>query len=682
MKTIIWKELRENWKWAALALLCLALAKIGTLHQQRDDENNMFYGLTLCSSSFLLVTSFGCAIVGAALGAVQILPELRRDQWAALLHRPVSRRTIFLGKAIAGLLLYFLATALPLLAAVIYVATPGQFAGPLVPGMIYPAASDVALGMVFYFAALLVSLFRGPWYGRRALLALAVVPVFVLHLATSWGFLLPIIASAILMTAAGAVMEGNGQVKDRTVIGRYCFLLVLFLGVGTGLIFLSMGISLLPGGTDHSVYSYQHFVVTKDGRVLMGSERGDGSAISLTDMDGKPVTDERYIGNDSRGTFCPNMTLGWDLTEGNSYRQPYLMRYPRNLQNYVLGANANSYGSAEYWYLLVQKNYFVGYDKLSHRCIGICDREGFHPAGTAPKPFPIGLRIGDYNSNPYFYFSGGQLYAFDFSERTMKLLITVPNGDVYGAVGAQAEPGKTAFIGVAWEKGIEFLQPDGTAIVSIPYGHDLAIWSNIALAVTPDEKRIFVEYERGFRDIEAHPERKAVPAFVDEIDLQGKVVNSYRMVIEPQAARHGWAERVTAVALPPVPVGLYVAHTLQAKNEVPEYPIFVASPGMEHWRRLLITAFSCGALLAVVTFFWARRAGFAAARAWRWAIFVFCLGLPGFLTVRLGAGWPTRVPCPQCARRRSIAADECQECHQTWPTPESNGTEIFEPVAD
>ena len=46
---------------------------------------------------------------------MQILPELRRDQWAALLHRPVPRGTIFFGKVIAGLLLYLLATAIPFL---------------------------------------------------------------------------------------------------------------------------------------------------------------------------------------------------------------------------------------------------------------------------------------------------------------------------------------------------------------------------------------------------------------------------------------------------------------------------------------------------------------------------------------------------------------------------------------
>ena len=129
MKTIIWKELRENLRWSALALLCLTLAEIYALCQQRNHATggDVYNNLTVCSSAFLMVTSFGYSLVGAALGVVQILPELRRDQWAALLHRPVSRSAIFFGKVCAGLLLYFLATAPPLLASVAYAAAPGQF---------------------------------------------------------------------------------------------------------------------------------------------------------------------------------------------------------------------------------------------------------------------------------------------------------------------------------------------------------------------------------------------------------------------------------------------------------------------------------------------------------------------------------------------------------------------------
>ena len=80
MKMMLWKEFRENFKWAVLALLALTMAEFYVL----SSENANFQSandndITLCSSSFLLVTSFGSAVIGAALGVVQILPELRRD---------------------------------------------------------------------------------------------------------------------------------------------------------------------------------------------------------------------------------------------------------------------------------------------------------------------------------------------------------------------------------------------------------------------------------------------------------------------------------------------------------------------------------------------------------------------------------------------------------------------------
>ena len=73
MKAIIWKELRENFKWATLALLALTLAEFYFLAGERHNLQS-FNGITLCSSSFLLVTAFGCSAIGALLGALQILP--------------------------------------------------------------------------------------------------------------------------------------------------------------------------------------------------------------------------------------------------------------------------------------------------------------------------------------------------------------------------------------------------------------------------------------------------------------------------------------------------------------------------------------------------------------------------------------------------------------------------------
>jgi hypothetical protein len=83
-------------------------------------------------------------VVGFLLGLIQILPELKRDRWAALLHRPVSRGVILRGKVVAGLILYAVATVLPFLYFVWQAATPGHFAAPFVPGMVQPGVADTS----------------------------------------------------------------------------------------------------------------------------------------------------------------------------------------------------------------------------------------------------------------------------------------------------------------------------------------------------------------------------------------------------------------------------------------------------------------------------------------------------------------------------------------------------------
>jgi hypothetical protein len=150
MKAMIWKEMRENFKWALLGFLGLLLAEIYALAGEQKSFSPQL-GISLCGTAFLMMSSMGCAVVGGALGVAQILPERRRDQWAALLHRPVRREVIFFGKVATGLLLYFLATGLPLLASTWYAATPRNFPAPFVPGLMLPGASDLLLGVVFFF---------------------------------------------------------------------------------------------------------------------------------------------------------------------------------------------------------------------------------------------------------------------------------------------------------------------------------------------------------------------------------------------------------------------------------------------------------------------------------------------------------------------------------------------------
>ena len=121
------------------------------------------------SSRFLLFTMFGSATAGLALGLLQMLPERHKDHWAFLVHRPVTRTTIFLGKALAGVCLYLLALGIPVAFSVLWVATPGHMAAPFYVPMAYPGLADVLCGLAYYFTALLIVTREARWFGSRGL---------------------------------------------------------------------------------------------------------------------------------------------------------------------------------------------------------------------------------------------------------------------------------------------------------------------------------------------------------------------------------------------------------------------------------------------------------------------------------------------------------------------------------
>ncbi|MCH8966996.1 MAG: hypothetical protein IID43_04915, partial [Planctomycetes bacterium] len=84
MKAMIWKEIRENLKWAVLGMLGIAIAIVYS--RSRSGWYSYWEGdASLCSANFLMIMTFGSAAAGVALGLLQTLRESRRDQWAFLI---------------------------------------------------------------------------------------------------------------------------------------------------------------------------------------------------------------------------------------------------------------------------------------------------------------------------------------------------------------------------------------------------------------------------------------------------------------------------------------------------------------------------------------------------------------------------------------------------------------------
>jgi len=98
MKAVFLRELRENAKWAG-AIFVVILIVVYSLIRRRSP--NLMYAL---AEPPMLVFA---PLAGLLLGVVQTLFETKADNWAFVVHRPVSRRQIFAAKTLAGLTLLY-----------------------------------------------------------------------------------------------------------------------------------------------------------------------------------------------------------------------------------------------------------------------------------------------------------------------------------------------------------------------------------------------------------------------------------------------------------------------------------------------------------------------------------------------------------------------------------------------
>lgn len=178
MKTIIWKELRENFKLAVIGFAIFTFLLMECYRHYSEFFSNLAFGQEswqphdshpLLSERFLGETAIFCAIFGAVLGWLQIHNERHRDLWAFLVHRPISRSQIFFGKVVAGLCLYMLGAGLPLLGYIITACVPGHFPVPFTLPMVLPMVSLFLIGIVFYFSGLLTGIQQARWYVSRGL---------------------------------------------------------------------------------------------------------------------------------------------------------------------------------------------------------------------------------------------------------------------------------------------------------------------------------------------------------------------------------------------------------------------------------------------------------------------------------------------------------------------------------
>jgi hypothetical protein len=258
---ILWKEIRENAIWAVLA----ALALIGINYLFGGDfafkgsfdtfnATDLLYHYIEFWVEPIITLGVG-PVLATILGMMQVLPERRRDQWAFLIHRPLSHTALFWHKAAAGCFLYTvsLGGALLLLWYLKWVPIGQHF--PDVPfdwRFMLGGIANLLLGVPFYFAAMLCVMRPARWYGSKLvpLLGCLVLHYFWFQLQEFYQcFWLVVLYSVVYAVAVRNSFAESGQAPLHRKAGQFATGLALLSGLvpllGLGLVLLNLWLSIV-----------------------------------------------------------------------------------------------------------------------------------------------------------------------------------------------------------------------------------------------------------------------------------------------------------------------------------------------------------------------------------------------------------------------------------------------------
>jgi hypothetical protein len=682
MKSLIWKECRENLKWAVLPVLVL-----GGLMALLGPPSLMNY-------SALLVLGLIAAVFGAVLGFLQVFPESHGDKRSLLLHRPLSPSRIFLGKAAVGVVLYLLAVGIPFAGSVAWIAAPGHVAEPFRWPMALPWFADILTGVAYYFAGMLTAQREARWYGSRGLgLAAAVFCTFLVWVVPEfWQALLAVaVMGALVGVAAWGSFLAGGAYAPQPRLAKAALAGTLL----AGLLVVGVTVKVLAGGCVFERYQ-SYYTLDREGRVLVVRWR-PGDFQSVTDLDGQRPEALRGRQLDSSAIREIEATTSAPFwPEYQSYRSSGRFS--------VRCRNESSSGD-ERWFYVPEEGLLRGYDGLSKRLIGSCGPDGFVPADREPRQRFHGTAYHStflYEAGTAYFLSlPDGVYALDFARHTIRTLFTPPEGQtVLSAVRWKDDREKWSRAFVVTDQSLYVLDEAGAPLLSAPLAYDRAEYGRVSVAQLEAPRRFAVWYEPSwYLSIDAG---KTMPSHLVEYDAEGREVA--RRTVPPRplnAAPPGLA--LFGLATPPAEAAVVAGATRESVTaarqtqgrEVKPVVFFVAVPTqlfipgagpdmaatggvvLAYRALIVLSAVAC----ALACWLLARRYAFSRPRCAGWALCGLLCGWVGLALMLVALDRPARVSCPSCRKPRRVDRERCEHCGGPHALPAPDGTEVFEAAA-
>ena len=436
MKALIWKEWRENFKWAAVPSILILCPMI------------LFGVPMLLEPAYLAYVSLVAGLSGALLGFLQVFSEAGGDKRSLLLHRPLSPSRIFLGKVVAGVSLYLLALLTPTAIAVGLAATPGHVAAPFESRMALPWLADVLTGLVYYFAGMLTAQREARWYASRCLPLAAglFTSIFVWNVTEFWHALVAIslMSGLVALGAWGSILAGGAY-------GHQPRLAKIALG-GTllsGLLALGFGAKVMLAKEFLPPIDYFPFEMGRRGDVLVvlkENDSPDGRIRSITDLAGQVPAD--LIG-ERLDAFAFRKVIARGAMAGP---RPKPISY-RSCNRFLLEFKNATTPSAERWWFAPAQGQFLGYDRETKHLIGSFGPDGFVDPGQSlgekfkGEPCSDGVGYQSWVRYPLAFPEGA--FTVDFRKGIVEKIFSPPAGETV-VWASQREDEREKWFHISW----------------------------------------------------------------------------------------------------------------------------------------------------------------------------------------------------------------------------------------
>ena len=704
-RAIVWKELRGGLKPAAIACAFVAvLLLFATLFQNIMSTSGLGGGTSVIPLSlFTLSTAFA----GLTIGRGQIRRERAGEDFAFLTHRPVSRSTLFAGKALAGALLYLVAAGLPLAIQAWWLATPGHRPVPFDARMTLADIADLAAGLVYYFAALLFTMREARWFATKfAPIGAALVGSTLVVASTTFGEALGVVALALLVVgeAARGAFVGGGRYEGQSRLSRVALAVTIAIGIRiVAMVAVDLAASRLGGDEPGAgKLEMREYIVATDGRIVQTT-----SAFRMFPPS-KNIVDVRDLQGKSVEAFRDSATKGGALTAGVITTAPVALnpdaefdRIPwhrsyRGIDAIFTPINTPptpgvATGIPSSFYFVNRERLIAVYDNRSALQVGWLGPDGLSAGLALPEhrfEGALAPRTEPFFAQPLIVLTNA-VYRINLHQRTIHKVFTAADGErVLGAAGSGDStetiksygPG-AEFDVIATSKKIYVQSRDGTPQFAVARDPLTTGYGSLTVsrALKAPGAPTFVWYKASQGTLPGMQQYTAADR-ITELSGADSVGTHYALPTDTTTAparRPAWAKIVFLGVTQSVVGKAFTA----VRERITDGPARKPQP----WSKASIVAWLAslagslvGALLAFVL---AHHHALTNDRRLIWTATGFALGPLGVLLMLALLDWPVTEACPSCGRKRLVTQRACRHCGTPFGAPARDGTEIFEVAA-